>query len=241
MIKWFVIVLLAVPRIIYSTIKLKIMRHKPEKYDLASRYKVLRATVIWICTLARMDIDVENREYISKPHSEGRLYVSNHRRLFDTMVFIYLSEKPLTLIVKKEVIKVPFLNEHAKAIETLFIDRGDLRQSLKVCKEAGQKIQNGTDIVIFAEGTRTKDGNVAPFRAALPSIVSYAKTDTTLVTMYNTEKPLSWRWITYPREKVNVKIFEPLSYDFYLQNRKHFTEVTRDMVQEQLEVFRKVC
>ena len=55
MIKWFVILFLGIPRILYSTIKLKIMNARPKKYDVAARYKVLRNTVIWICKLTRMD------------------------------------------------------------------------------------------------------------------------------------------------------------------------------------------
>ena len=239
MIKWVVLVVCSIPRILYSTIKLKIMSAFPKKYDLAAKYAVLRNTVRWICKLTRVDLNVINKEIITTKHEHGRLYVSNHRHVFDIMVLICLSEKPLVAISKKEVIKVPFLYTHAKAIETLFIDRGDVRQSLKVCKEAGQYIQNGSDVVIFAEGTRSKDGNVAPFKAALSSIVSYAKGETVLLTVHNTEKPLKWKWITYPRDKVNIKVFEPLDYQFFLDNRKHFAEVTHDIIQAQLDEFRK--
>ena len=239
MIKWLVIIILAIPRIIYSTIKLKIMSLRPKKYDLASKYKVLRNTVITICKLTRMDLHSINSEIITTSHSNGRLYVSNHRHIFDILVLIYLSEKPLVVISKKENIKVPFLSVHAKAIETLFIDRENVRQSLKVCKQAGEYIQNGSDVVIFAEGTRSKDGNVAPFKAALSSIASYSKGETVLVTMHNTEYPLKWKWFTYPKVRVNVKFFEPLDYQFYLDNRKQFAEITRDMVQNQLDEFRK--
>lgn len=239
MIKWVIIVLLAIPRIIYSTIKLKIMNSKPNKYSLQARYNVLRATVWWVCKLTRMDLNAINANIITSKHENGRLYVSNHRHIFDILVLIYLSEKPLVVISKKENIKVPFLAAHAKAIDVLFIDREDVRQSLKVCKEAGQLIQSGKDIVIFAEGTRSKDGNVAPFKAALSSIVSYSKGETVLVCMHNTEFPLKWKWITYPKVQVNVKFFEPLNYDYYLVNRKHFAELTHDLVQNQLDEFKK--
>ena len=239
MIKWFVILFLGIPRVIYSTIKLKIMNSKPDKFDLESRYKVLRNTVIWICKLTRMDLNAINSEIITNEYSNGRLFVSNHRHIFDILVFIYLSEKPLVMISKKENIKVPFLACHAKAIQTLFIDREDIRQSLKVCKEAGELIRNGSDVVIFAEGTRTKDGEVAPFKAALPSIVSYSKGETVLVCLHNSEFPLKWKWITYPKVNVNVKFFEPLPFDYFTANRKQFAELTRDMVQKQLDEFRK--
>ena len=140
---------------------------------------------------------------------------------------------------KKENLKTPFLACHAVAIDTLFIDRDDVRQSLRVCKEAGKLVKAGNDVVIFAEGTRSKDGNVAPFKAALPTIVHYSESETVLVCMHHSEKPLKWRWVSYPKENVNIKFFDPLPYSFYLENRKSFNELTRNMIQSQLEEFRK--
>ena len=68
---------------------------------------------------------------------------------------------------------------------------------------------------------------------------SYSKGEFVLLCMHNTEYPLKWKWITYPKVKVNVKFFEPLGYDYFMSNRKHFAELTRDMVQNQLDEFRK--
>ena len=96
-----------------------------------------------------------------------------------------------------------------------------------------------TCLGIAPEGTRSKDGNVAPFKAALPTIVHYCESDVVLVCIHNSQKPLNFRMFTYPKEIVNIKFFEPLSYDFYLQNRKEYGLVTHDMIQSQLDEFKK--
>ena len=57
--------------------------------------------------------------------------------------------------------------------------------------------------------------------------------------MHNTEFPLKWKWFTYPKVPVNVKVFEPLDYQFFLEHRKEFPKITREMVQNQLDEFRK--
>ena len=124
------------------------------------------------------------------------------------------------------------------AIKTFCIDRASTRQSLKICKEAGLMAKQGYDIVIFAEGTRSKNGKVAPFKAALQSIVHYGEIETVLITMHNTTNPLRWRWFTYPKERVNIKVFEPLPYSYYLENRKEFSVLTHDMIADQLEIFK---
>ena len=238
MIKWFCVVILAIPRILYSQIKLLIMNANPKKYSFERRYRVVRQTCLWISKVLRVDLNIINKDIITKPHKNGRIYVSNHFNIFEAVIFICLSKKPLVFISKKENSKVPFLNTHMKAIKTICIDRESARQSLKCCKEAGLLAKKGVDIVLFAEGTRSKDGNVAPFKAALPSIVHYSEAETVLLTMYQANYPLKWRWITYPKEKVYIKVFEPLPYSYYLENRKEFNVLTHDMVAGQLEKFK---
>ena len=239
MIKWFIIILIAVPRIIYSTIKLAYMNKHKDKYSLKQRYDIVRKTACLVAKLTRRRYRLVNENIIKEKHYNGRVYVSNHFNVFEAVALIELSSKPLIFISKKEVLKVPFLKTHAIAVDALFIDRKDVRQSLRICKEAGKLAKEGLDVVIFAEGTRSKDGNVAPFKAALPTIIHYSECETILLCMHNTQLPLKFRWITYPKEYVNIKFFEPLSYEFYLKNRKQFNEITRDMIQNQLELFRK--
>lgn len=239
MIKWFLIILLAIPRIIYSEIVLLIMNANKEKYDLQRRYNVVRNTVKWICILTRRRYRMINPEIVQTPHSQGRVYVSNHLHIFDIMTMIENSPKPLIVISKKENSKVPFLTTHMKAIETICIDRENIRQSLRVCKEAGELVKNGRDVIVYAEGHRSKDGNVAEFKAALSPIVQYSESEIVLVCVHGTTKPLKFRWFTYPREYIDIKYFEPLPYQYFLDNRKEFNTLTRDIIADQLEAFKK--
>ena len=123
MIKWLIIVLLAIPRIIYSEIVLLFMNANKKKYDLQKRYNVVRNTVIWVNKLTRRRYRMINPEILQNPHSQGRVYVSNHLHVFDIMAIIENSPKPLIPISKKENSKVPFLTTHMKAIDTLCIVR----------------------------------------------------------------------------------------------------------------------
>lgn len=239
MIKWFCILFFCIPRIIYSTIKLSILNKNKKKHSLEKRYAVVRNTVKWIRLFTRAKLNTINEELITKKHDKGRVFVANHFNVFEAAALIYLSKKPICFISKKENSKTPFLRQHAFAVDTLMIDRQDVRQSLRVCKTAGEIVKNGTDVIIFAEGTRSKDGNVAPFKAALSTLVHYSQSQIILTCFHNSDKPLKWRWISYPVETVNIKFFNPLPYQYYLDNRKQFNTLTRDVIQEQLEQFRK--
>ena len=129
---------------------------------------------------------------------------------------------------------MPFLNTHLKAVGCLSIDRHDLKQSLHISKEAGQLVNEGKNVVIFAEGTRNKEGKVAKFKAAFPTIVHYSKKDTVLICLENTNKVMKYRPL-YPKTDVRVYIFKPISYEFYKEHKKDFNDITQKMVSDKLE------
>lgn len=240
MIKWLILFFLAVPRILYSQIRLLYINHHKDKYSLQYRYNMVRKTIMWINKFLRTRPNITNLDIITSKHENGRIYVANHNHIYDIMALICLSSKPLIFVSKIENFKVPFLSAHLKAIDGLGIDRNDLKQSLKICKEAGLLAKSGHDIVLFAEGTRSKDGNVQPFKAAISSLVFYANVETVLICMHNTKKPLAFHWFIYPKVPINIKIFEPLSYEYFLENRKEFPIITHDIIQEQLDKFKEL-
>ena len=45
------------------------------------------------------------------------------------------------------------------ALGSLSIDRDDIRQSMKVIQQVTEEVKQGKNFLIFAEGTRSKDGN----------------------------------------------------------------------------------
>ena len=139
-------------------------RH-PERYPLAKRYAKLRSLVIFVFAHFRTDWHVEGLENIlaeKKPF----LLISNHLSFMDPLAVVAMSPRPMSFIAKKESLKMPFIGKAIKALQGEFLDREDLRQSVRVFASAEEKIRNcGMTFVIYPEGTRNKDhlAPLAPF------------------------------------------------------------------------------
>lgn len=88
------------------------------------------------------------------PKDEPVLYIGNHRSDFDTVLTYVRVPRPTGYIAKIEMLKIPLLSTWMKYLHCLFIDRKNIKQSMKTILEAVDKINSGISICIFPEGTR---------------------------------------------------------------------------------------
>lgn len=92
------------------------------------------------------------------------LIVSNHQSYFDIPLLVSTIPLPMGFVAKKELGKVPVISKWMHLIECSFIDRKDLRQSLKAIQQAQKNLKNGQSMVIFPEGTRSKQNQMSAFK-----------------------------------------------------------------------------
>lgn len=92
------------------------------------------------------------------------LFVSNHQSNFDIPVFFAAINKQVGFVAKAELYKIPVFSKWIEAIQSVSIDRGDARQSLKAIDEGIQLLQKGYSLVIFPEGTRSKSSQMQEFK-----------------------------------------------------------------------------
>jgi 1-acyl-sn-glycerol-3-phosphate acyltransferase len=68
------------------------------------------------------------------------------------------------LILKKELRKLPLLGLIMEMGGFVFIDRADRVQSIGGMKQAVRQLQQGHSFLIYPEGTRTRTGQLGPFK-----------------------------------------------------------------------------
>lgn len=89
------------------------------------------------------------------PGAMGRLVVSNHVSFLD--IFSLDSVVPSAFVAKAEIAKWPVFGGIAKAVNTIFIERGNRKALLGIGSNMQKALEEGKTLLMFPEGT-TSDG-----------------------------------------------------------------------------------
>lgn len=203
----------------------------PEKYPLQTRYDRVRKLTSLVLRDLNIDLIVEGKENIPE---QAVFYCGNHLSMTDPLSLIAILDKPVSFVGKKETAKMPFVGKVMKDIDGEFLDREDLKQSLKVMMRVQKDLSEGTKSwVIFPEGTRNKDSMAklkefhhGTFRPAMKANVPIVP-----IAFYGTHQTLKTKPV-YKKYPVFVKFLEPITPEQY---QGMSTNEVAKMVQDRIQ------
>ncbi len=147
-------------RILFAYPKIRRYAKHKDKYSIEERYAYARK--LTKIAFRALDIKVESYDLDKLPKDEPVMLVCNHQGFMDALTMIYLSEKPITFVTKKEARKYPFAGKVIYFIDGIFMDRENIRDAVRMVKLCEEDLKNGKYVSIFPEGTRTRDVDRIP-------------------------------------------------------------------------------
>ena len=127
-----------------------------EKYPRDMRFAKCRKLIQAIGRALNTKVTVFGLENL--PKDETFFMVSNHMSAFDPIPYISNVDGNMTFVGKKELMDLPILPAAMTILEGEYIDRDNLRQSLKVMLKVEDDLKNHQKSwMIFPEGTRIRD------------------------------------------------------------------------------------
>ena len=130
---------------------------KNEKWKAGAALAQLRM-VQWafrcIYTISGVKLTVIGEEMV--PTDEPVLYIGNHRSYFDIVISYARCPRLTGYIAKDSMLKIPLLSTWMKRLNCLFINREDIKESLKTILAGIENVKNGVSMCIYPEGTRGK-------------------------------------------------------------------------------------
>lgn len=183
-----------------------------DNYTEGERYALLKKIVRRANKGGNITVQSYGVENI--PNENGFMFYPNHQGLYDVLAIMEVCPVPFSVVAKKEVGNVPFLKQVFSCMKAFLIDREDIKQSMQVIINVTKEVKAGRNYLIFAEGTRSKNGNHpqefkgGSFKAAMKAkcpivpvalIDSYKAFDTGSAKMLN----------------VQVHFLKPMEYEEY--------------------------
>lgn len=118
------------------------------------------ASTRWVLGI---DYELEGREHIT---GEPVVILSKHQSAWETVALQEIFPNWLVFVLKKELLRVPFIGWALAAVREISIDRSAGLDALEQIVEQGRdRLQRGYSVVIFPEGTRVAPGSRRRFKA----------------------------------------------------------------------------
>lgn len=112
--------------------------------------------------LAGIRVKVNGAEHI--PRDRSAVFIANHQSHFDILALYASLPIQFRWMAKQELFKIPLFGMAMRRSGYIAIDRSDRRKSMQSMIAAAQRIQNGTSVIVFPEGTRSADGRLQSFK-----------------------------------------------------------------------------
>ncbi len=96
--------------------------------------------------------------------SQPSVYVANHQSQFDIPALVVAMPTDFRMVAKRELVYIPIFGWALWLAGFIFIDRADRERAIRRLDRTLRTIRSGISIVVFAEGTRSPDGRLLPFK-----------------------------------------------------------------------------
>ncbi len=134
-------------------------------------YQILRPIVSLVYHI-RFSLQIEGKENI--PKDGGYVFASNHRSYEDPILISFPTRVPFAYMAKEELFEKNFaFTALIKAFGAFPVVRGS--GDMSVIDESINRLNKGYNLVIFPEGTRSKDGKVGKGKTGVALIAAKAQ------------------------------------------------------------------
>jgi len=106
------------------------------------------------------------------PAEGGALLIPNHVSFLDGLFLLAATDRPIRFVVEKHWYERPYLKPFLAALRTIPIAAtGGPRVLLKALRDAGEALDQGSLVCLFAEGEISRMGSTLPFRRGMERIL----------------------------------------------------------------------
>jgi 1-acyl-sn-glycerol-3-phosphate acyltransferase len=183
----------------------------------------------WILRAAGTPLQIEG---LARIPAGPVVYASNHSSMFDIWALAAGMPGSIRFVAKQELARIPLLGQAMLAAGHVTIDRTNRNRAMDAYAEAARRIhERGVSTVVFPEGTRSRTGELLPFKNAPFGLAIAAQVPLVPVYVHDTFRILpkgAWRLRPTP---IRIMVGEPIpTTGLTLQDRDTLRQRAHDAI-----------
>ena len=121
--------------------------------------------VVWsrlACGIVPVKVKLTGKKNFHQRHSY--VVVANHQSMVDIPVIHGFMGLHIKWVMKQELRKIPVFGTACHYLGCIFIDRSHHTAAIQSMEQAKKRLSSKASVLFFAEGTRSRNGQVQPFK-----------------------------------------------------------------------------
>jgi len=125
----------------------------------------MSAAGLWgrvILGAAGIRVEYEGQEHARQPGP--CVFACNHQSNADIWVVAQALPRSTKFVAKESLFSLPFMGWAMRKAGFIPIDRGNRNRAIRSLRNAVERIRGGCSVIVFPEGTRSRNGRLQPFK-----------------------------------------------------------------------------
>lgn len=192
-----------------------------------------RLTISWLKISCGLGYRIIGEENLPAPPFVA---LSKHTSQWETY-FLQYYLRPVSIVLKKELLRVPFFGWGLRLAKPIAIDRGNPKQAIRQTLEKGQQIlAENISLLIFPEGTRKQTGSDRKYARGGAGVAIAAGVPVVPIAHNADQFWPADRFLKYPGT-ITVKIGKPIYPD--AGDSRVITERAKDWIEAEVAQMEK--
>jgi len=174
-------------------------------------------------------LEIRGREHIQT--GQSYIIISNHQSHFDILALVIRLGIQFRWIIKKELRAVPLFGFALYKSRNIFIDRSNRDKAVQSIHDGVKRLPAGVSVLFFAEGTRSPDGRIQPFKKGGFTTAVESGLPILPVTVNGSRTVLPKGTLAFMRSPIEVVVGEPIDTKRYRHDTLDtLITITRDTI-----------
>lgn len=234
MLRFYYVILISLPFIIYYIFMAEHYVRNRERYDQEQCYDLAQRLIRRFKKNARIRTISYGEEHL--PEEGGYIMYSNHQGKYDAVGIISVHDKPCSVVMDEKRSRIILADQFVELLEGVRLSRTDFKQQLQSAKMIQNAVEQGKRYIYFPEGKYERNGNkLQEFRPGAFNCAKKAKAPIVPVAIYDSHIPFDFNSI----RKVTTQVYflEPIYYDEYEdKTTQEISEMVKGRIEECLEI-----